>query len=65
MTECVVIEVKFWRFITTNDDVITSSITVQQGVPKDWNLDDICDLVEGKYGDLIDQGWEFGFKFVG
>jgi len=64
MIECVVIEVKFWRFITSSDDVITSAITVQQGVPKDWNLDDICDWVEGKYGDLIDQGWEFGFKFV-
>ena len=58
------IEVCFWRFITTCDDVIESKIKHRGGVPADWSVDDICDWVEGRWGDLLEQGWEFGFKFV-
>jgi hypothetical protein len=64
MTECRVIELCFWRFLATGDDTITSRITVSSGVPIQWGCDDICDWVEGKFGDLLNGGWEFGFKFV-
>jgi hypothetical protein len=39
-------------------------MTHSSGVPSDWSVDDICDWVEGRFGDLLEQGWEFGFKFV-
>ena len=58
------IEVCLWRFITTGEDVITSRMTHSSDVPSDWSVDDICDWVEGRWGDLLEQGWEFGFKFV-
>ena len=64
MTECRVIELCFWRFLAIGDDTITSRITVSSGVPVQWGCDDICDWVEGRFGDLLNSGWEFGFKFV-
>jgi hypothetical protein len=64
MVEVRAIELCLWRFIASGDDLITSQITRSHGIPSDWNVDDICDWVEGLYGDMLDHGWEFGFKFV-
>ena len=64
MVEVRGIEVCLWRFITTCDDVIESKIKHRGGIPSDWSVDDICDWVEGRWGDLLEQGWDFGFKFV-
>ncbi len=64
MTECKVIQVRFYRFVRTKQDFIKSEITISNGIPIQWGVDDICDWVEGKFGDLLNGGWEFGFKFV-
>ena len=64
MVEVRGIEVCLWRFITTGDDVITSRMTHNSGVPADWSVDEICDWVEVRWGDMLNSGWEFGFKFV-
>jgi hypothetical protein len=64
MTECKVIQVRFYRFVRTKQDFIKSEITISNGIPIQWGVDDICDWVEGKFGDLLNSGWEFSFKLV-
>ncbi len=64
MVEVRAIELCLWRFIKNGDELIASKITISHGIPSDWNVDDICDWVEGLYGDLLDQKWKFSFKFT-
>jgi hypothetical protein len=64
MTKCKVIQIRFYRFVRTKQDFIKSEITIGHGIPIHWGVDDICDFVELKFGDLLNGGWEFGFKFV-
>jgi len=58
------IELCLWRFIKNGDELITSQIKISHGIPSNWNIDEICDWVEGLYGDLLDQNWKFSFKFT-
>ena len=53
MLQCVIYEIKLVR----NIGGIESSISLQHGVPSEWDRVDVMDWIGYKFGDLIDSGW--------
>ena len=60
MTSCVIYEIKLVR----NIGDIESSISLQHGVPSEWDRSDVMDWIGFKFGDLIDAGWTCNLERV-
>ena len=54
MISCVIYEIR----LTRNIGEIESSISLQHGVPGEWDRADVLDWIGYRFGDLIDSGWD-------
>ena len=60
MISCVIYEIKLVR----NIGEIESSISLQHGVPSEWDRTDVMDWIGYRFGDLIDAGWTCNLERV-
>ena len=60
MLQCVIYEIKLVR----NIGEIESSISLQHGVPSEWDRADVLDWIGYRFGDLIDAGWTCNLERV-
>jgi hypothetical protein len=60
MLQCVIYEICLVR----NIGEIESTISLQHGVPSEWDRTDVLDWIGYKFGDLIDAGWTCNLERV-
>jgi hypothetical protein len=60
MLQCVIYEIRLVR----NIGEIESTISLQHGVPSEWDRADVLDWIGYRFGDLIDAGWTCNLERV-
>ena len=60
MLQCVIYEIRLVRNVGETE----STISLQHGVPSEWDRADVLDWIGYRFGDLIDAGWTCNLERV-